>query len=101
MWAGIAGQVSIDENGDRNGDFSVIAMTNTSSGTYEVASQTCSERTWASLTMVLCVVRQVVANYFGGNGSFQLLPGISAEHFTLKGRHRLPPEIPEKSCQTR
>uniref|UniRef100_H3CAI5 Natriuretic peptide receptor 3 n=1 Tax=Tetraodon nigroviridis TaxID=99883 RepID=H3CAI5_TETNG len=79
MWnrtfEGIAGPVSIDENGDRNGDFSLIAMTNTSSGTYEA-----------------------VANYFGGNGSFQLLPGISADRFTLKGQRKPPPEITEKSC---
>lgn len=49
-WAGIAGQVSIDENGDRNGDFSLIAMSNIGSGTYEVTfphyhqlSHICSE----------------------------------------------------------
>lgn len=34
--AGIAGQVSIDGNGDRIGDFSLMAMTNTQEGTYEV-----------------------------------------------------------------
>lgn len=101
MWAGIAGQVSIDENGDRNGDFSLIAMTNTSSGTYEVTSHTRPEPTCANLMTAVCVVRQVVANYFGGNGSFQLLPGISVERFTLKGKHRSPPEIPEKSCRKR
>ncbi|OWK02221.1 NPR3 [Cervus elaphus hippelaphus] len=33
---GIAGQVSIDANGDRYGDFSVIAMTDTEAGTQEV-----------------------------------------------------------------
>lgn len=33
---GIAGQVSIDANGDRNGDFSLMAMTNVEAGTYEV-----------------------------------------------------------------
>lgn len=108
VWAGIAGQVSIDENGDRNGDFSLIAMTNTSLGTYEVASshywqlsQIRSEGRCASMTMVFCVARQAVANYFGGNGSFQLLPGISPDRFTLKGRHKLPPEITEKSCTIR
>lgn len=81
-------------------------MTNTSSGTYEVASschrqpsQMCSKGTCASVTKIFCVVWQVVANYFGGNGSFQLLPGISADRFTLKGRHKSPPEVPEKSCK--
>lgn len=34
---GIAGQVSIDANGDRYGDFSVIAMTDTEAGTQEVS----------------------------------------------------------------
>lgn len=33
---GIAGQVSIDANGDRYGDFSVVAMTDTEAGTQEV-----------------------------------------------------------------
>uniref|UniRef100_A0A4W5MUD2 Receptor ligand binding region domain-containing protein n=1 Tax=Hucho hucho TaxID=62062 RepID=A0A4W5MUD2_9TELE len=40
MWnrtfEGIAGQVSMDFNGDRYGDFSVMSMTNTEAGTYEV-----------------------------------------------------------------
>ena len=35
-WIGIAGQVSMDVNGDRNGDFSLMAMTNVEAGTYEV-----------------------------------------------------------------
>lgn len=34
---GIAGQVSIDANGDRYGDFSVIAMTDAEAGTQEVS----------------------------------------------------------------
>lgn len=34
--AGIAGQVSIDANGDRYGDFSVVAMTDIEAGTQEV-----------------------------------------------------------------
>ncbi|KAK5909200.1 hypothetical protein CesoFtcFv8_003151 [Champsocephalus esox] len=79
MWnrtfEGIAGQVSMDVNGDRNGDFSLMAMTNVDAGTYEV-----------------------VANYFGGNGTFQLLPAFNAEHFTLRGRHKAQPEVPDKSC---
>ncbi|XP_041644000.1 atrial natriuretic peptide receptor 3 [Cheilinus undulatus] len=79
MWnrtfEGIAGQVSMDANGDRNGDFSLMAMTNTETGSYEV-----------------------VANYFGVNGTFQLLPAFNADHFTLKGRHKEHPEIPDKSC---
>ncbi|XP_074527348.1 atrial natriuretic peptide receptor 3 [Halichoeres trimaculatus] len=79
MWnrtfEGIAGQVSMDANGDRNGDFSLMAMTNAEAGTYEV-----------------------VANYFGVNGTFQLLPAFNPDHFTLKGRHEESPESPDKSC---
>uniref|UniRef100_A0A8C2WYS9 Natriuretic peptide receptor 3 n=1 Tax=Cyclopterus lumpus TaxID=8103 RepID=A0A8C2WYS9_CYCLU len=79
MWnrtfEGIAGQVSMDVNGDRNGDFSLMAMTNVEAGTYEV-----------------------VANYFGENGTFQLLPAFNTDHFTLKGRHIAQKEIADKSC---
>uniref|UniRef100_A0A8C9XRC9 Natriuretic peptide receptor 3 n=1 Tax=Sander lucioperca TaxID=283035 RepID=A0A8C9XRC9_SANLU len=79
MWnrtfEGIAGQVSMDVNGDRNGDFSLMAMTNVEAGTYEV-----------------------VANYFGKNETFQLLPAFNADHFTLRGRHKTHTEIPDKSC---
>lgn len=38
-WTGIAGQVSMDGNGDRHGDFSLMAMTNVEAGTYEVRSK--------------------------------------------------------------
>lgn len=79
MWnrtfEGIAGQVSMDVNGDRYGDFSLMAMTNVEAGTYEV-----------------------VANYFGVNGTFQLLPAFSTDHFTLRGRYEEHAGIPEKSC---
>ncbi|XP_028989178.1 atrial natriuretic peptide receptor 3 isoform X2 [Betta splendens] len=78
MWnrtfEGVAGQVSMDVNGDRNGDFSLMAMTNVEAGTYEA-----------------------VANYFGANGTFQLLPAFNAERFTLTGRHKEPVDI-NKSC---
>ncbi|XP_078141560.1 atrial natriuretic peptide receptor 3 isoform X1 [Centroberyx gerrardi] len=78
MWnrtfEGIAGQVSMDVNGDRNGDFSLMAMTNVEAGTYEV-----------------------VANYFGVNRSFQVLPAFNIDHFTLRGRHKTHTEIPDKS----
>ncbi|CAI5685809.1 atrial natriuretic peptide receptor 3 [Oreochromis niloticus] len=78
MWnrtfEGIAGQVSIDANGDRNGDFSLMTMTNVEAGTYEV-----------------------VANYFGVNGTFQLLPAFNTEHFTLKGGDKDHPEKTDKS----
>ncbi|KAM9392180.1 atrial natriuretic peptide receptor 3 [Pholidichthys leucotaenia] len=78
MWnrtfEGIAGQVSMDLNGDRNGDFSLMAMTNVETGTYEV-----------------------VANYFGMNGTFQLLPAFDIEHFTLR-RYEGPPETSDQSC---
>uniref|UniRef100_A0A672ZK64 Receptor ligand binding region domain-containing protein n=1 Tax=Sphaeramia orbicularis TaxID=375764 RepID=A0A672ZK64_9TELE len=79
MWnrtfEGIAGQVSMDVNGDRNGDFSLMSMTNAEEGTYEV-----------------------VANYFGANGTFQLLPGFNIDHFTLKVRQPPITEIQDKSC---
>ncbi|TNN22210.1 Atrial natriuretic peptide receptor 3 [Liparis tanakae] len=60
----------MDVNGDRNGDFSLMAMTNVEAGTYEV-----------------------VANYFGGNGTFELLPAFNTDRFTLKGRHVAQKEI--------
>ncbi|CAK6976229.1 atrial natriuretic peptide receptor 3 [Scomber scombrus] len=72
---GIAGQVSMDGNGDREGDFSVMAMTNVEAGSYEV-----------------------VANYFGVNGTFQLLPAFNTGHFTSSLRGRVPTKIPDKSC---
>ncbi|KAM9360460.1 atrial natriuretic peptide receptor 3 [Symphorus nematophorus] len=79
MWnrtfEGIAGQVSMDVNGDRNGDFSLMAMTNVEAGTYEV-----------------------VANYFGLNGTFQPLPAFNSDHFTLRGRYRAHADMPDKSC---
>ncbi|XP_070760794.1 atrial natriuretic peptide receptor 3 isoform X1 [Enoplosus armatus] len=79
MWnrtfEGISGQVSMDVNGDRNGDFSLMAMTNVEAGTYEV-----------------------VANYFGVNGTFQLLPAFNTDHFTLRGRYKAHTEMPDKSC---
>ncbi|XP_071337870.1 atrial natriuretic peptide receptor 3 [Trachinotus anak] len=79
MWnrtfEGIAGQVSMDINGDRNGDFSLMSMTNVEEGTYEV-----------------------VANYFGINGTFQLLPAFNTDHFTLRGRHKALAEKADKSC---
>ncbi|XP_037115389.1 atrial natriuretic peptide receptor 3 [Syngnathus acus] len=79
MWnrtfEGIAGQVSIDVNGDRNGDFSLMAMTNVNAGTYEV-----------------------VANYFGVNGSFELLPTFNYDHFTLQGLQIKHTEISDTSC---
>lgn len=66
MWnrtfEGIAGQVSIDPNGDRDGDFSIISMTNRAEGTYET-----------------------VLNYFGVNGSFYTMPGFDTDKFLLHG----------------
>ncbi|XP_048394555.1 atrial natriuretic peptide receptor 3 isoform X1 [Stegostoma tigrinum] len=57
MWnttfEGIAGQVSIDANGDRYGDFSVIAMTEPGTGNQEV-----------------------IADYYGLNGTFELRPNV-------------------------
>lgn len=97
--AGIAGQISIDTNGDRNGDFSVMAMTDVEAGTFEV------NQLWRqhppSLKHVLksCSDFQVVANYFGVNRTLELLPSFRAEHFTLKERHEASPLPPEKSCK--
>ncbi|XP_007895387.1 atrial natriuretic peptide receptor 3 isoform X1 [Callorhinchus milii] len=57
MWnttfEGIAGQVSIDANGDRYGDYSVIGMTDPEAGTHEV-----------------------IADYYGMNGSFEVRPSV-------------------------
>lgn len=79
MWnrtfEGIAGPVSIDANGDRHGDFSLMSMTSTDTGTYET-----------------------VANYFGENGTFQMLPAFNRDRFALRGRVRPPPETNDKSC---
>uniref|UniRef100_A0A8B9JS46 Receptor ligand binding region domain-containing protein n=1 Tax=Astyanax mexicanus TaxID=7994 RepID=A0A8B9JS46_ASTMX len=74
MWnrtfEGIAGQVSMDANGDRNGDFSVMSMTNHETGTYET-----------------------VMNYYGTNESIQILPGFNTERFFLRDAPR--PSTPE------
>ncbi|XP_066511054.1 atrial natriuretic peptide receptor 3-like isoform X2 [Hoplias malabaricus] len=80
MWnrtfEGIAGQVSMDANGDRNGDFSVISMTNTEAGTYEA-----------------------VMHYFGTNRSIQILPGFNSERFSLISPSKpQSPEDSDKSC---
>ncbi|KAM4808845.1 atrial natriuretic peptide receptor 3 [Rhinophrynus dorsalis] len=57
MWnrtyEGIAGQVSIDANGDRYGDFSVIAMTDPEAGTQEV-----------------------IGDYYGIQGHFEIRPNV-------------------------
>ncbi|KAJ3604421.1 hypothetical protein NHX12_029162 [Muraenolepis orangiensis] len=78
MWnrtfEGIAGQVSMDANGDRDQDFSIMAMTRPEAGTYEA-----------------------VANYFAINGSFQGLPAYNIDHFTLRGRRKALLETPDKS----
>ncbi|KAK0150210.1 Atrial natriuretic peptide receptor 3 [Merluccius polli] len=78
MWnrtfEGIAGPVSMDANGDRDQDFSIMAMTRPEAGTYEV-----------------------VANYFAINGSFQVLPAFNMDHFTLRGRRKILPDTPDKS----
>ncbi|XP_056602151.1 atrial natriuretic peptide receptor 3 isoform X2 [Triplophysa dalaica] len=80
MWnrtfEGIASQVSIDANGDRNGDFSVIRMTDLEAGTHET-----------------------ILNYFGTNGSFQIMPGFKREWFSLKTIPGPPiPPQPDQSC---
>ncbi|EPY78745.1 atrial natriuretic peptide receptor 3 precursor [Camelus ferus] len=60
---GIAGQVSIDANGDRYGDFSVIAMTDTEVGTQEV-----------------------IGDYFGKEGRFEMRPNVKYPWGPLKLR---------------
>uniref|UniRef100_A0A8D0HP24 Natriuretic peptide receptor 3 n=1 Tax=Sphenodon punctatus TaxID=8508 RepID=A0A8D0HP24_SPHPU len=52
-YEGIAGQVSIDANGDRYGDFSVIAMTDPDAGTQEV-----------------------IGDYYGKQGRFEMRPNM-------------------------
>lgn len=104
-WTGIAGQVSMDVNGDRNGDFSLMAMTNVETGAYEVRSKIdrlACVIPQAQISVFVCrssFCLQVVANYFGVNGTFQLLPAFSPDHFTLRGRHKTDTEIPDKSCK--
>ncbi|XP_062984756.1 atrial natriuretic peptide receptor 3 isoform X1 [Elgaria multicarinata webbii] len=51
---GIAGQVSIDANGERIGDFSVIAMTDPETGT-----------------------QQVIGNYYGKQGRLEMFPNVN------------------------
>ncbi|XP_063114112.1 atrial natriuretic peptide receptor 3 isoform X3 [Cavia porcellus] len=60
---GIAGQVSIDANGDRYGDFSVIAMTDAEAGTQEV-----------------------IGDYFGKEGRFEMRPNVKYPWGPLKLR---------------
>ncbi|XP_040833381.1 atrial natriuretic peptide receptor 3 isoform X5 [Ochotona curzoniae] len=60
---GIAGQVSIDANGDRYGDFSVIAMTDMEAGTQEV-----------------------IGDYFGKEGRFEMRPNVKYPWGPLKLR---------------
>nr|XP_036857791.1 atrial natriuretic peptide receptor 3 isoform X6 [Manis javanica] len=60
---GIAGQVSIDANGDRYGDYSVIAMTDAEAGTQEV-----------------------IGDYFGKEGRFEMRPNVKYPWGPLKLR---------------
>ncbi|XP_053304124.1 atrial natriuretic peptide receptor 3 [Spea bombifrons] len=82
MWnrtyEGIAGPVSIDANGDRYGDFSVIAMTDPEAGTQEV-----------------------IGDYYGIQGHFEMRPNVKLPW----GHGRLKIEYPKmdqgntcKSC---
>uniref|UniRef100_A0A672T2A3 Atrial natriuretic peptide receptor 3-like n=1 Tax=Sinocyclocheilus grahami TaxID=75366 RepID=A0A672T2A3_SINGR len=74
---GIAGQVSLDANGDRNGDFSVVRMTDLEAGTHET-----------------------VMSYFGTNGSFQIMPGFKREWFSLRTAPEPPhPKHSDPSCK--
>ncbi|CAJ0950344.1 unnamed protein product [Ranitomeya imitator] len=81
MWnrtyEGIAGEVSIDANGDRYGDFSVIGMTDLEAGIQE------SETTKAALELL--VFRLVIGDYFGIQGNFELRPNLK----TLWGTGRI------------
>ncbi|KAM5264596.1 atrial natriuretic peptide receptor 3 isoform 2-T2 [Ctenodactylus gundi] len=60
---GIAGQVSIDANGDRYGDFSVIGMADVEAGTQEV-----------------------IGDYFGKEGRFEMRPNVKYSWGPLKPR---------------
>ncbi|KAL1783330.1 atrial natriuretic peptide receptor 3 isoform X2 [Sigmodon hispidus] len=60
---GIAGQVSIDANGDRYGDFSVVAMTDIEAGTQEV-----------------------IGDYFGKEGRFKMRSNVKYPWGPLKLR---------------
>ncbi|XP_073696796.1 atrial natriuretic peptide receptor 3 isoform X2 [Garra rufa] len=80
MWnrtfEGIAGQVSVDANGDRNGDFSVVRMTDPEAGTHET-----------------------VMSYYGKNRSFQIMPGFKREWFYLRTAPEPPsPKHSDPSC---
>ncbi|KAG8456751.1 hypothetical protein GDO86_002509 [Hymenochirus boettgeri] len=84
MWnrtyEGIAGQVSIDANGDRYGDFSVIAMTDPETGTQEV-----------------------IGDYYGIQGHFQIRPNVKVplRLETINIEERFPEHTnttPCKSC---
>ncbi|XP_061471862.1 atrial natriuretic peptide receptor 3 isoform X2 [Rhineura floridana] len=79
-YEGIAGPVSIDANGERYGDFSVIAMTDPETG-----------------------MQQVVGNYYGKQGQLEMLPNVNYpwEHkLRLDDSRGLehPSNIPCKSC---
>ncbi|XP_067263217.1 atrial natriuretic peptide receptor 3 isoform X1 [Chanodichthys erythropterus] len=78
MWnrtfEGISGQVSLDASGDRNGDFSVIRMTDPEAGTHET-----------------------IMNYFGTNGTFVTMPGFKREWFSLRSAPPPPKHIEPSS----
>jgi len=49
---GITGEVSIDENGDRNGDYSLLDM-NKTTGHFEVTTQFRHRRRWVPRKVIL------------------------------------------------
>ncbi|XP_053265266.1 atrial natriuretic peptide receptor 3 isoform X2 [Podarcis raffonei] len=79
-YEGIAGPVSIDANGERYGDFSVIAMTDPETG-----------------------MQQVIWNYYGKHGRLEMLPNVNYP-WKLKARTddsrglEHPSNTPCKSC---
>nr|XP_033789154.1 atrial natriuretic peptide receptor 3 isoform X2 [Geotrypetes seraphini] len=83
MWnrtyEGIAGQVSIDANGDRYGDFSVIAMTDPERGTQEV-----------------------IGDYYGIHGYFEIRPNVKLPwgHGRLKLIEKVPEQANTPSCKS-
>ncbi|XP_053145608.1 atrial natriuretic peptide receptor 3 isoform X2 [Hemicordylus capensis] len=79
-YEGIAGPVSIDANGERFGDFSVIAMTDPETGT-----------------------QQVIGNYYGKQGRLEMLPNVNypwENKFRIDDSRGLehPSNTPCKSC---
>ncbi|KAK2117708.1 hypothetical protein P7K49_004595 [Saguinus oedipus] len=89
----IAGQVSIDANGDRYGDFSVIAMTDVEAGTQEVSVRDllsmdpgCPSHACESNLGLTIMADGVIGDYFGKEGRFEMRPNVKYPWGPLKLR---------------